>query len=147
MIAVGGISLLHSKSPNRNSPIGALTHLHLGRASAMQGDTAKLAPIRTSSPSPKEHSLEGGRSADSLGVNFDKVKAQLPSLRAKTKVFMVPRAPLQSFEDRSVKLLPGRHHVIHNPGQFMGRGCDGLRGTQTRLHPAKVISQEALTSM
>src|SRR6516164_4172611 len=104
-------------------------------------------PTKTSSPSPKEHSLEGGRSADSLGVNFDKVKAQLPSLRAKTKVFMVPRAPLQSFEDRSVKLLPGRHHVIHNPGQFMGRGCDGLRGTQTRLHPAKVISQEALTSM
>src|SRR5215469_14595804 len=103
-------------------------------------------PTKISSRSPKEHNLEGGRSAGSLRANFDKVKAQLPSLSAKTKVFVVPRAPLQSFEDRSVKLLPGRHHVIHNPGQFMGCGCDRLRGTQTRLHPAKVISQEALTS-
>ena len=30
-----------SKSPNRHSPIGALAHLHLGCAYAMQSDTAK----------------------------------------------------------------------------------------------------------
>jgi ABC-type Fe3+-hydroxamate transport system substrate-binding protein len=28
-------------------------------------------------------------------TRFDKVKAQLPSLSAKTKVFVVPRGPLQ----------------------------------------------------
>jgi hypothetical protein len=32
-------------------------------------------PDRRSGQSGKEHSLEGGRSAGSLGVNFDKVKA------------------------------------------------------------------------
>src|SRR6516162_5979999 len=103
--------------------------------------------IRTSSPSPKEHNLESGRSVSSLGVDFDKVKAQLPSLSAKTKVFVVPRAPLQSFEDRGIKRLPARHHVVHDPGQFMGRGRNRLRGPQTCFHPAEVISQEALTSM
>src|SRR6516162_10669667 len=105
-------------------------------------------PTKTSSPSPKEHNLESGRSVSSLGVDFDKVKAQLPSLSAKTKVFVVPRAPLQSFEDRGIKLLPARHHVVHDPGcQFMGRGRNRLRGPQTCSHPAEVISQEALTSM
>src|SRR5215472_8559710 len=96
---------------------------------------------------PKEQGLEDGRSAGDLGVEFHKVKAQLPSLSAKTKVFAVLRAPLQRFEDRRIKLLMSRHHVIHDPGQFMGRGSDRLRGTQARFHSAKVISQEALTSV
>src|SRR5215469_1619544 len=110
----------------------------------MEWDTITQTGARTP---PNEHGFEGGRSAGSLGVKFDKVKAQLPSLSAKTKVFVVLRPPLQSFEDRSIKLLPGRHHVIHDPGQFMGRGRHRLWGTQTRFHPAKVISQEALTSV
>jgi hypothetical protein len=70
----------------------------------------------------KEQGLEGGRSAGSLGVKFHEIKAQLPSLSAKTKVFAVLRAPLQRFEDRSIKLLTSRHHVINDPGQFMGGG-------------------------
>jgi hypothetical protein len=70
-------------------------------------------PDRRSGQSGKEQrELQGARSAGSLGVKFDKVEAQLPSLSAKTKVFVVLRAPLQRFEDRSIKLLfgvdPGR---------------------------------------
>jgi hypothetical protein len=71
---------------------------------------------------PKEQSFEGGRSAGSLGVKFDKVKAQLPSLSAKTKVFVLLRAPdpkpgsagiLEKLERQ--QLRPPGHWCVKSP--------------------------------
>ena len=76
-----------------------------------------------SGQSGKEQGLEDGRSAGDLGVEFHKVKAQLPSLSAKTKVFAVLRAPLQRFEDRRIKLLMSRHHVWLRCKPWVGRSA------------------------
>jgi hypothetical protein len=87
-------------------------------------------PKEQAEQAPKEQAC---RSVGSFGVKFNRGKSQLPSLSSKTKLFVDLRAALQRFEDRSIKLLTGCHHLINDPGQFMGSGSYRLRCPQPRL--------------